>query len=187
MYALAPKNLCELYISSFPYAFILILFLALLTKCPPLYHQIVNNFSVCCNLFWTIRPLFGQILITCLKNFNAWLSSFSYRQKCKTCAGVNVVECISCIVPFHWLIFFFEYLCLWYLGLQIWWNVGFFIVSLYFSRFSYLNFLRGWLSSNLFWKNFSFDFGGRVYLIETSPKILTIKGKSNTPLRFVSM
>ena len=74
------KTYDELYISSFPYAFILILFLVLLTTCPPLYHQIVNNFSVFCNLFWTIRPLFGQILITCLKNSKAWLSTFSYRQ-----------------------------------------------------------------------------------------------------------
>ena len=182
------KSCDELYISSIPYAFILILFFALLTKCPPLYHQIVNNFSVFCNLFWTIRPLFGQILITCFKNFNAWLSSVSYWQKGKTCTGVDVVECIFCIVPFHWLIFsFFRVSMPVISGTANLMECGFLIVSLYYLRFPYLNFLREWLSSNLFWKNFSFNFGGRVYLIETSRKILTIKGKSNTPLRFVSM
>ena len=51
----------------------------------------------------------------------------------------------------------------------------FFVVSLLFLRFSYLHFLRERLSSNLIWKNFCFNFGGRVYLIETSRKILTKK------------
>ena len=132
------KSCDELYISSIPYAFILILFFALLTKCPPLYHQIVNNFSVFCNLFWTIRPLFGQILITCFKNFNAWLSSFSYWQKGKTCTGVDVVECIFCIVPFHWLIFSFFYACdIWDCKSDGMWVFNSFIILFTFSIFKF--------------------------------------------------
>ena len=71
------KTYAELYIISFPYAFILFLFLALPTKRPRFYHQIVNNFSIFYNLFQTISPLSGKILITCLRNSKACLSSFS--------------------------------------------------------------------------------------------------------------
>ena len=98
------KTYAELYIISFPYAFILFFFLVLLTKRPRFYHQIFNNFRVFCNRFRTISPLFGQILITCFKNSKACLSSFSYS---KTCSGVEVVECLSCIVPAHRFILLF--------------------------------------------------------------------------------
>ena len=36
---------------------------------------------VFCNLFWKICPLFGQILITCLKCFRAFFSPFFYSKK----------------------------------------------------------------------------------------------------------
>ena len=153
------KTYAELYIISFPYAFILFFFLALLTKRPRFYHQIFNNFKVFCNRFRTISPLFGQILITCFKNSKACLSSFSYS---KTCSGVEVVECLSCIVPAHRfiLLFFRIYMPVISATANLM-EVVVFAVSLYFLSFSYLHFLREQLSSNLFWKNFCFNFRGK--------------------------
>ena len=71
--------------------FILFFSLALNTKCPGTYHCIVNVFSIAVhifrNLFRKICPLFGQILVRCLKCSK---TSFSPSLIAKRCVAVEL-------------------------------------------------------------------------------------------------
>ena len=59
--------------------------MALHTKCPSIYRWIVYIFSIAFhvvrNLFWKICPLFGQILVKCLKCSRTSFSPSSYSKK----------------------------------------------------------------------------------------------------------
>ena len=66
------------------YVLILFLTIALHTKHPSMQYHIINIFNIVvhefCNLFYKIWPLFGQILIMCLKFFWSFFASF-FQQK----------------------------------------------------------------------------------------------------------